>query len=77
MKHKFLSNSWTPTRRAEDELDRKFKEITESYQNIIPHYATLTEAQKADVAEGDFVTITDVGGYLTYRKINGVLVKGV
>jgi phytoene/squalene synthetase len=77
MQHKVLSNSWTKNRRAEDELDRKFKEITESYQNLIPHYATLIEAQKADVADGDFVTITDVGGYLTYRKINGVLVKGV
>jgi hypothetical protein len=77
MKHKPLSVSFTKTRRAEDELDRKFKEITESFQGTIPHYANLTEAQKADVAEGDFVTITDVGGYLTYRKINGILVKGV
>jgi hypothetical protein len=77
MKHKPLSVSFTKNRRAEDELNRKFKEITENFQNIIPHYATLTEAQKAELENGDFVTITDVGGYLTYRKINGQLVKGV
>jgi len=77
MQHKVLSNSWTKNRRAEDELNRKFKEIVESFQGTIPHFETLIEAQKADVLDGDFITVTDPVGYLTYRKINGVLVKGV
>jgi len=77
MEHKPLSNSWTKNRRAEDELNRKFKEVAESFQGTIRHFTTLIEAEKANIAEGDFITITDIGGYLTYRKINGVLVKGV